>query len=228
MQSSAGSFERPSLSTRAHGPSWTSGHVISADTCAQRPGTRVCLRGTLQEETERNEGAPAQASPEEPAQKPRHKVRGGGRGSRAPRIPTMQLLPGVGSALQAAASEWRGGAQAGLRAPPERLWSSSPRQRQFGIYPGPSRHYPPLTAFQGLNADHMQSCPPAQPPPAALRLAPCRMGNRGLRGEKQQTDLLSTKQNSKHFSCILGFPGNGRLFKKYLAQIEHLLDMMET
>lgn len=163
VQSSAGSFERPSLSTRAHGPSWTSGHVISADTCGQRPGTRVCLRGTLQEETERNEGAPAQASPEEPAQKPRHKVRGGGRGSRAPRIPTMRLLPGVGSALQAAAPEWGGGAQAGLRAPPERLWSSSPRQRQFGIYPGPSRHYPPLTAFQGLNADHMQSCPPAQP-----------------------------------------------------------------
>lgn len=75
----------------------------------------------------------------------------------------MRLLPGVGSALQAAAPEWGGGAQAGLRAPPERLWSSSPRQRQFGIYPGPSRHYPPLTAFQGLNADHMQSCPPAQP-----------------------------------------------------------------
>lgn len=98
------------------------------------------------------------ASSETPPQSARR-----GRGSRAPRIPTMRLLPGVGSALQAAAPEWGGGAQAGLRAPPERLWSSSPRQRQFGIYPGPSRHYPPLTAFQGLNADHMQSCPPAQP-----------------------------------------------------------------
>lgn len=56
----------------------------------------------------------------------------------------------------------------------------------------------------------------------------CRMGNgRSQRGKKQQTYLLSTKQNSKQFSCIVGSSRSRKLFKKYLAQIEHLFDMME-
>lgn len=52
----------------------------------------------------------------------------------------------------------------------------------------------------------------------------------GRGGENQQTHLLSTKHNSTHFSCIVGFSRSSKLFKKkkkYLAQMEHLLDMME-
>ena len=46
--------------------------------------------------------------------------------------------------------------------------------------------------------------------------------------EKQQTELLSAEPSSTHFSCIVGFSRSGKLFKKkYLPQIEHLLDMME-
>lgn len=57
------------------------------------------------------------------------------------------------------------------------------------------------------------ACSPS-PASSCFLIGSCRMGNRGLRGEKQQTDLLSTKQNSKHFSCILGFSRSSRLFKK--------------
>lgn len=55
----------------------------------------------------------------------------------------------------------------------------------------------------------------------------CRMGNGRSQREKNNKHLLSTKQNSKHFSCIVGSSRSSKLFKKYLAQIEHLLDMME-
>lgn len=104
----------------------------------------------------------------------------------------------------------------------KRNFFSFPRcYQQFGIYTRALHHYPSRSQlFKAL----MQTTCRTGPSPAAW--AGWDGNERG--GENQQTDLLSTKHDSTHFSCIVGSSRSSKLFKKkYLAQIEHLLDMME-
>ena len=104
-------------------------------------------------------------------------------------------------------------------------WLGRPRPLPSTVWNllGPSRHSGPFPAFQGLNANHM---PPPPRPGAPPDWLPLRRGS--VPSEKQQTVPWSTQQDSKH-SCALwaSLEAAGSL-KRYLAQIEHLLDMMEA
>jgi hypothetical protein len=73
----------------------------------------------------------------------------------------------------------------------------------------------------------MQSRLLAQASAAAFSLAPTGWEIEVSEGKNNKQISCLQSRAQKHFSCILGFSRSSRLFKKYLAQIEHLLDVME-
>lgn len=97
---------------------------------------------------------------------------------------------------------WRG-----LKNTKKNFFSFPRCYQQFGIYTRALHHYPSRSQlFKAL----MQTTCRTGPSPAAW----AGWDGNGRGGESQQTDLLSTKHNSTHFSCIVGSSRSSKLFKK--------------